>query len=231
MSSQFRLRDYRCGLRLRKRRLTVDIDRDVIRGDLLKISSLSFSSEIFQALVPAQSMFGRGLREAAADEGVAIEQTMERLPQGVRRLAVQLRTAIPVSVLWEVLTDYDQLDRFIPNLSTSELVLRDGETVRVLQVGSQQLLGLRFSAQVLLELKEELPDGVLRFRMLNGDFRRFEGSWQMREVPDGSSLLYELTVQGCLGMPIGLIEERLRDDLSSNLRAVEQEAKRRWASD
>ena len=33
-------------------------------------------------------MFGRGLREAAADEGVAIEQTMERLPQGVRRLAV-----------------------------------------------------------------------------------------------------------------------------------------------
>ena len=176
-------------------------------------------------------MFGRGLREAAADEGVAIEQTMERLPQGVRRLAVQLRTAIPVSVLWEVLTDYDQLDRFIPNLSTSELVLRDGETVRVLQVGSQQLLGLRFSAQVLLELKEELPDGVLRFRMLKGDFRRFEGSWQMRELPDGSSLLYELTVQGCLGMPIGLIEERLRDDLSSNLRAVEQEARRRWTRD
>ena len=176
-------------------------------------------------------MFGRGLREAAVDEGVAIEQTMERLPQGVRRLAVQLRTAIPVSVLWKVLTDYDQLDRFIPNLSTSELVLRDGETVRVLQVGSQQLLGLRFSAQVLLELKEELPDGVLRFRMLKGDFRRFEGSWQMRELPDGSSLIYELTVQGCLGMPIGLIEERLRDDLSSNLRAVELEAKRRWISD
>ena len=129
---------------------------------------------------------------------------MERLPQGVRRLAVQLRTAIPVSVLWEVLTDYDHLDRFIPNLSTSELVQRDGQTVRVLQVGSQQLLGLRFSAQVLLELQEVLPDGLLRFRMVKGDFRRFEGSWQMRELPEGSSLLYELTVQGCLGMPIGL---------------------------
>ena len=176
-------------------------------------------------------MFGRGLREAAADEGVAIEQTMERLPQGVRRLAVHLRTAIPVSVLWEVLTDYDHLDRFIPNLSTSELVLRDGATVRVLQVGSQQLLGLRFSAQVLLELQEVLQDGLLRFRMLKGDFRRFEGSWQMRELPDGSSLIYELTVQGCLGMPIGLIEERLRDDLSSNLHAVEQEARRRWTHD
>ena len=81
-------------------------------------------------------MFGRGLREAAANDGVAIEQTMERLPQGVRRLAVQLRTAIPVSVLWEVLTDYDHLDLFIPNLSTSCLLYtspspRDPKTSRM----------------------------------------------------------------------------------------------------
>ncbi|MEB3246848.1 MAG: SRPBCC family protein [Synechococcus sp.] len=155
---------------------------------------------------------------------------MERLPAGTRRLAVQLRSPIPVEVLWDVLTDYAHLAEFIPNLSSSELVMRDGQTVRLQQVGSQQLMGLRFSAQVLLELREFKPDGLLRFEMLKGDFRRFEGSWQVRELPEGSSLLYELTVQGCLGMPIALIEERLRDDLSSNLYAVEQEAKRRWSA-
>ncbi|MDA0257611.1 MAG: SRPBCC family protein [Cyanobacteria bacterium] len=155
---------------------------------------------------------------------------MERLPAGTRRLAVQLRSPIPVEVLWDVLTDYAHLADFIPNLSSSELVMRDGQTVRLQQVGSQQLMGLRFSAQVLLELREFKPDGMLLFEMLKGDFRRFEGSWQVRELPEGSSLLYELTVQGCLGMPIALIEERLRDDLSSNLYAVEQEAKRRWTA-
>jgi len=36
-------------------------------------------------------------------------------------------------------------------------------------------------------------------------------------------------VQGRAGMPIGLIEQRLRDDLASNLRGVQQEAKRRSA--
>ena len=152
------------------------------------------------------------------------------MPAGTRRLAVQLRSPIPVGVLWDVLTDYTHLAEFIPNLSSSELVMRDGQTVRLQQVGSQQLMGLRFSAQVLLELREFKPDGLLRFEMLKGDFRRFEGSWQVRELPEGSSLLYELTVQGCLGMPIALIEERLRDDLSSNLSAVEQEAKRRWTA-
>ena len=157
----------------------------------------------------------------------AIEQTMERMPMGVRRLAVQLRSPIPEQLFWDVLTDYENLSQFIPNLSTSELIQRQGQTVRLQQVGSQQLLGLRFSAQVQLELTEYRQDGLLKFRMVKGDFRRFEGSWQIRQRPDGSSLLYELTVQGCLGMPIGLIEERLRDDLSSNLNAVVQEAHRR----
>jgi len=33
-----------------------------------------------------------------------------------------------------------------------------------------------------------------------------------------------------VGMPIGLIEQRLREDLAANLRAVQQEAQRRSAS-
>ena len=171
-------------------------------------------------------MFGPGL-QTSADSGTAIEQTMERLPQGTRRLAAELKSPLPVQLLWDVLTDYENLSRFIPNLSSSELIQRQGQTVRLQQVGSQQLLGLRFSAQVQLELTEFRQDGLLQFRMVKGDFRRFEGSWQIRQRPDGCSLLYELTVQGCLGMPIGLIEERLRDDLSSNLNAVVREAHRR----
>ena len=60
--------------------------------------------------------------------------------------------------------------------------------------------------------------------MTQGDFRRFEGAWQVSGEPDGSRLLYELTVQGRPGMPIGLIEQRLREDLAANLRAVQREA-------
>lgn len=152
---------------------------------------------------------------------------MERLPQGTRRLAVQLRTPLSVEMLWKVLTDYDQLSSFIPNLASSTVLSRDNNTVRLAQVGSQQLLGLKFSAQVELELTEHRPEGLLRFRMLKGDFRRFEGAWRLQSLPDGTSLLYDLTVQGCLGMPVGLIEQRLRSDLSANLLAVEQEASRR----
>ena len=152
---------------------------------------------------------------------------MERLPQGARRLAAQLRTPLSVELLWKVLTDYENLSTFIPNLASSAVLTKTGNTVRLAQVGSQQLLGLKFSAQVELELTEHLADGLLQFRMVKGDFRRCEGNWRLQALPEGTALLYELTVQGCLGMPVGLIEQRLRSDLAANLLAVEQEASRR----
>ncbi len=158
-----------------------------------------------------------------------IQQEMERLPQGTRRLAVQLRLALDPQWLWAVLTDYANLNRFIPNLASSRQLWRRGNTVGLEQVGTQQFCGLRFSAKVELELEEDLEAGELRFCMCRGDFRRFEGCWRIGRAGDVTQLLYELTVQGGPTMPIALIEQRLRDDLANNLRGVQQEAERRAA--
>ena len=158
-----------------------------------------------------------------------IQQTMERLPNGTRRLAAQLRTPIKNSTIWEVLTDYERLNTFIPNLSSSELISRKDNSVVLKQVGTQKFVGVKFSAKVEIELIENKSKGDIQFHLLKGDFRKFEGAWRIRNVPETEStcLLYELTVQGCIGMPVGLIEQRLREDLSNNLLAVENEATRR----
>ncbi|MEB3166142.1 MAG: SRPBCC family protein [Cyanobacteriota bacterium] len=156
---------------------------------------------------------------------------MERLPQGTRRLAVQLRLALAPEWLWSVLTDYNQLDRYIPNLASSRQLWRRGNRVAVEQEGTQQFCGLRFSARVQLELTEEIERGLLSFRMLSGDFRCFVGSWQVGTDTSSTWLLYDLTVQGRPGMPIGLIEQRLQQDLACNLRGVQKEARRRAGLD
>ncbi len=155
-----------------------------------------------------------------------IEQTMERLPNGVRRLAAQIRTKVDLNSIWRVLTDYERLSEFIPNLAVSKLISRDGQKIQLYQVGNQKLIGLNFSAEVFLELIEDRKGGALEFHLLKGDFRRFEGAWRLKETDrkQETSLVYELTVQGCVGMPIALIEKRLKQDLSLNLLAVEQAA-------
>ena len=125
------------------------------------------------------------------------------------------------------MTDYENLSEFIPNLVSSILVDRVDNRITLKQVGSQQLIGLKFSAQVYLEIIENFSEGVLQFQMIKGDFRRFDGAWKIKPLDEGAYLLYELIVQGCIGMPVSLIEQRLRDDLTANLIAVEQEAIRR----
>ncbi len=161
-------------------------------------------------------------------EPQTIEQTMERLPRGTRRLAAQLRTEIDSQLLWDVLTDYENLNNFIPNLASSSLIKKEGTTVYLSQVGSQKLMGLKFSAKVDLKLEENSTQGSLNFKLIKGDFRKFEGAWKISRVNEKvTCLLYELTVQGCVGMPVGLIEQRLRDDLTTNLLSVEKEANRR----
>jgi ribosome-associated toxin RatA of RatAB toxin-antitoxin module len=156
-----------------------------------------------------------------------IQQDMERLPNGKRRLAVQLRLPTHPSWIWKVLTDYDNLHRFIPNLEHSRVLWRRERLVGVEQVGSQLFCGLRFSARVCLELTEESEAGRLPFRMTQGDFRCFEGEWRVGADATSSWLFYSLLVQGKPGMPIGLIEQRLQQDLANNLRGVQQEAQHR----
>ncbi len=190
---------------------------DLFRGPYLSASSAIDISSLTQSF---------DKEDEKIQPCMTIEQTMERLPHGTRRLAAQLRTPLKFDQLWGILTDYDQLSRYIPNLVKSSLLSRDGNRVTLRQVGSQNLMGFNFSATVFLELIEDFHSGTLSFSLLKGDFRRFEGAWSIKALPndEGCCLLYELTVQGCIGMPIALIEQRLRTDLKANLLAVEKAA-------
>ena len=62
----------------------------------------------------------KSLNQEEINDYKTIEQTMEKLSDGSRRLAAQLTTNAKFDSLWNVLTDYDQLDLFIPNLLSSK---------------------------------------------------------------------------------------------------------------
>ena len=156
-----------------------------------------------------------------------IEQTMEKFSGGTRRLAAQLTTSASLESLWNVLTDYDRLNLYIPNLLSSKKIYQKNNNVQLKQVGAQDFLGMKFSAEVTIDLFENKELGLLKFNLIKGDFRKFEGSWKIQNIKNTSknSLIYDLTVQGCQWMPIGMIEKRLKKDLSENLIAVDRQAK------
>ena len=91
--------------------------------------------------------------------------------------------------MWSVLTDYDRLNLYIPNLLSSKKIFQKGNNVHLKQVGAQDFLGMKFSAEVTIDLFEDKELGLLKFNLIKGDFRKFEGSWKIQNIKNTSTIL------------------------------------------
>lgn len=156
----------------------------------------------------------------------AVMLQTERLGGRQRRISAAVGIPYPIEQVWQVLTDYDHLADFIPNLDrSSQIASPDPGTVRIEQVGTECFLSLKFCARVVLDMVETFPTRI-DFCMVEGDFKAFSGSWQLEpgtvEGRSGTNLRYVVTIQPTRLMPIGLIERHLHKNLIINLAAVRQ---------
>ncbi|MFN6518460.1 MAG: SRPBCC family protein [Nostoc sp. CreGUA01] len=154
-----------------------------------------------------------------------VEVQVEKLAQRQRQISAKLRIPQPVEQIWKVLTDYEALADFIPNLAKSRLIEHPDGGIRLEQVGSQRLLNFNFCARVVLDLEEYFPKEI-NFRMVEGDFKGFSGSWCLEPYSlgehIGTNLCYTIQVWPKLTMPVSIIENRLTKDLQLNLLAIYQ---------
>jgi ribosome-associated toxin RatA of RatAB toxin-antitoxin module len=152
-----------------------------------------------------------------------IDITTEKLEGRQRRIVATTHIPFGLEEVWQILTDYDHLADFIPNLAESQRIAHPNGGIRLVQVGAQCFLNVKFCARVVLDMVETFPK-ELKFSMVEGDFRQFEGRWLLEPLKSsditGTQLSYDLLVLPPRAMPAGLIERHIRRDLSQNLRAV-----------
>ena len=98
-------------------------------------------------LLAVQAAPGR----AAEDLSVEAERRGERVDIQARALI-----AAPVAVVWEVLTDYEHLPRFIPGIAKSVVRSRDGGRLLVEQSGEARFFVFSFPIEVQLEVTERV---------------------------------------------------------------------------
>ena len=88
----------------------------------------------------------------------------------------------PRAVVWDVLTDYDHMARFVSNLRVSELRWRDGNTLQVFQSGTASRGLISVSFENLREI-QLVPEQEIRSRMISGTLQSSE--FTTRIVDDG----------------------------------------------
>ncbi|XP_068663708.1 uncharacterized protein [Aristolochia californica] len=184
------------------------------------------------------------ITQSVSGEGVTTE--IENVGKNSRRICSRIEINASLETVWRLLTDYERLTDFIPGLATSELLEKRESFAKLLQIGQQNLaLGLKFYAKGIVECYEGelqyLPFGRQRdidFKMVEGDFKIFEGTWSIAEadveryddVSDGrasqTTLSYIVHVQPKLWLPVQLVEGRLCKEIELNLICIREEAQK-----
>ena len=123
-----------------------------------------------------------------------VEVRTDRTEGRQRQLSAKIHIPYSVDQVWQILTDYDRLADFIPNLAKSRQITHPQNGIRIEQVGTQSLLRLKFCARVVLDMVERFPH-QLDFVMIEGDFKEFSGSWMLQAHDEwNGAMLYAFCV-------------------------------------
>ncbi len=163
----------------------------------------------------------------------SVEVQTEEVAQRQRQITAKIQIPHSVEQVWQVLTDYEALADFIPNLAKSCRLKHPNGGIRLEQVGTQRLLRFNFSARVVLDLEERFPHEIL-FDMVEGDLNAYFGKWLLEPYTlcdqRGTNLCYTVRVWPKRTMPVALIERRLSSDLRLNLLAIRQRVEKLFSN-
>lgn len=161
---------------------------------------------------------------AHAAEELSIETTRRG-----ERFEVRAKAALsaPAAVVWQVLTDYEQLPRFVPGLSRSKVRLREGNRVQLEQSGEARFLLFSFPIEVQLEVLES-PREWVTSRAVGGNLRRMYGRYELQPgAARGTVLLYYGEIVPDFRLPRFIGTAAVRGMVERQFTAMVEEIERR----
>ena len=143
-----------------------------------------------------------------------------------------LLTASPDAV-WRVLTDYANLYKFIPNMTSSKIIENRGTRKVIEQVDSRQVFLVSIVSRTKLAI-QETDRKQIDFRLIDGDLAQMEGYWKIEPVssvprrPANQILItYTVNAQPKSGTPTDAFYGIFKEALGDTLQAIKREVANR----
>lgn len=161
--------------------------------------------------------------DAAAQPAAGQEPpVVVREADGVYTVTARFSVPQPRDVALAVLTDYEEIPRFMPHVTSSVVRGRFEGGAIVEQEAVSRLM--MFSRRVHLLLEVEEADDALRFRDASGrSFARYAGAWQFVEHEGGTTITYELLAEPSFDVPEFLLVRLLRRDAARMIQRLRAE--------
>jgi carbon monoxide dehydrogenase subunit G len=145
------------------------------------------------------------------------------LPDGVIGAKGDVFINAAPDIVWQMLTDYNNLQETMPKVTASCLVEENGHGKIIEQSGKSGIFIFEKSVRFTLKVVEEYPKH-LHFEQTGGDFRVYEGDWFLEaakgELGVGTLLTYEAKVKPAFFAPPFLVSFVQSQDLPTILKGI-----------
>ncbi len=145
---------------------------------------------------------------------------------GVVTIEADMLVPSDVKTAWSVLTDYNNLARFVPEMKSSRIISRDGEPKRLEQKGESGMLSFMYPEHVILQL-EETPYDRIRFHAVGGSLKSMKGEWRIAGSGNPVRVFYRARIVPPVPLPPLLGSTMIEMDVESKLGAIRREMVRR----
>ena len=206
------------------------------------ITKISSSSALVMAIslacfTPALSVQA-SLFDSAVDRLPSIQRNSLRNGETVvtgekgKYVARVLVKASP-KVVWQVLTDYANLSKFIPNMTSSKIIENRGDRKVIEQVDSRQVFLVSVVSRTRLAI-QETNQKQIDFRLVDGDLAKMEGYWKMelvseipRRPPTQVLITYTVNAQPKSSTPTEAFYSIFKSALDDTMQAIKNEIRNR----
>ena len=149
--------------------------------------------------------------------------------KGVFTVKARFLVDEPPAIVMTVLTDYEHIPQFMPDIRTS--IVRERAAGRALLEQEAVSGAILFSKHVHLTLEiEEQPDALVFHDRCGLSFGRYEGAWRLSALDGHTEVAYELTAEPSFEVPGFMLKHVLQRDSARMIERLQREIAARGVS-
>ena len=129
--------------------------------------------------------------------------------------------AAPLPKVWRILTGYDRMAEFVPDMESSKVLSRNSGEVIIEQFGVARFLFMSRTIHLIVRAVEQ-PMSSIDISLISGDMKHYESRWELVPVPEtgGTKIVYHGKMLPNFYVPSLLGSKMVRNDIERMMNAV-----------
>ncbi|WP_308495518.1 SRPBCC family protein [Duganella guangzhouensis] len=129
--------------------------------------------------------------------------------------------AAPLPKVWRILTGYERMSEFVPDMESCKVLSRNGNEVIIEQFGVARFLFMSRTIHLIVKAVEQ-PMSAIDISLISGDMKHYESRWELVPVPEsgGTKIVYRGRLMPNFYVPGILGNKLVKSDIERMMSAV-----------